>query len=150
MVLFVTGTVAFRTSPLQYLRPLPAWSGSAFGSKPEYAGPYRCMKSGLQGNPAHHLMGYPSSTRWWGKYEQDESEQLKHIALVASRQKAGRGMDTENGSLRVHANPNGVDLISCGSFPLSYNHNGNSRARSDHHGPCRCRRKDDRRAKWRL
>ena len=26
--------------------------------------------------PAHHLMGAPLLTRWWGIYEQDESEQL--------------------------------------------------------------------------
>ena len=33
LVLFVTGAVALQTSLLQYFRPLPAWSGSAFGSE---------------------------------------------------------------------------------------------------------------------
>ena len=37
------------------------------------------IKNGLKGNPAHHLMGHPLSTRWWGIYEQNEYEQLKHI-----------------------------------------------------------------------
>ena len=32
MVLFAPGVVAFKSSPLQCFRPLPAWSGSAFGS----------------------------------------------------------------------------------------------------------------------
>ena len=41
------------------------------------------MKRGPKRTPAHHLMGYPSSTRWWGIYEQDELEQLKHIAQRA-------------------------------------------------------------------
>ena len=35
LVLCVTGVVAFRTSLLPCLRPLPAWSGSAFGSWPD-------------------------------------------------------------------------------------------------------------------
>ena len=30
--------------------------------------------------PAHHLMEGAPLTKWWGIYEQDESEQLKHIA----------------------------------------------------------------------
>ena len=59
LVLFTTGVVAFRTSPLQCLRPLPAWSGSAFGSWFHH-----CMKCVLKKRP--HLMGHLSSTRWWG------------------------------------------------------------------------------------
>ena len=59
LVLFVPGVVAFQTSPLQCLHPLLPWSGSAFGSN----------------HPTHHLMGAPLLTRWWGMYEQDESEQ---------------------------------------------------------------------------
>ena len=35
-------------------------------------GLYHCMKIGLKGISARHLMGYPSSTRWRGIYEQDE------------------------------------------------------------------------------
>ena len=34
LVLFVTEAVALQTSPLHCLHPLPAWSGSAFGSGP--------------------------------------------------------------------------------------------------------------------
>ena len=41
----------------------------------------------VKGNPAHHLMEGAPLTRWWGIYEQDESEQLKHTASASYRQK---------------------------------------------------------------
>ena len=52
---------------------------------PVCAGPHHCTKNGLKGIPAHHLMELSLSTRWWGIYEQDEYEQLKHIAAEGGR-----------------------------------------------------------------
>ena len=48
-----------QTSPLQCLRPLPAWYGSTFGSKPGCTDLHYCMKIGVKRNSAHHLMDHP-------------------------------------------------------------------------------------------
>ena len=47
LVLFVPRAVAFQTSPFQCLRPLPPWSGSAFGSGRNCTGLHRSVKSGV-------------------------------------------------------------------------------------------------------
>ncbi len=79
LLLFIPGGVAFPTSPLQCLRPLPPWSGSAFGSE-------------LKQPPAPHLNTAPSSSSGW-------PQRLSMSWLLPSNRVPGNSREVSPGTL---------------------------------------------------